>query len=38
MFDSEAVTVVVYGNAAIEARRIEWATQMLERELGVLGN
>lgn len=38
MFDSEAVTVVVYGNAAIEARRIEWATGMLERELGVLGN
>ena len=33
MFDSEAVTVVVYGNQAIEAARVEWAARMLEREL-----
>lgn len=33
MFDSEAVTVVVRGNEAIEAARLEWAAQMLAREL-----
>lgn len=36
MFDSEAVTVFVYGNEPLEAQRIEWATAMLERELAAL--
>lgn len=38
MFDSEAVTVVVYGNETLEAQRIDWVTRMLERELALLGN
>ncbi len=38
MFDSEAVTVVVYGNEPLEAQRVEWATEMLERELAALAH
>lgn len=38
MFDSEAVTVVVYGNAPLEAARVRWAAQMLERELAALAD
>ncbi len=30
-FDSEAVTVAVYGNAAIEAARLTWAAETLRR-------
>ena len=33
MFDSEAVTVTVYPNAALEAQRVEWASELLRREL-----
>ncbi len=33
MFDSEAVTTVVYDHAALEAERIEWATRTLEAAL-----
>lgn len=36
MFDSEAVTVMVYDNERLEAQRVEWATQMLARELAAL--
>ncbi|MCA9559602.1 MAG: hypothetical protein KC583_13680, partial [Myxococcales bacterium] len=30
-FDSEAVTVAVYGNPAIEAKRLAWAAETLRR-------
>ena len=33
LFDSEAVTVAVYGNPPLEADRIVWLTEMLRREL-----
>jgi AcrR family transcriptional regulator len=33
LFDSEAVTVAVYGNPPLEADRIEWLCELLEREL-----
>ena len=33
MFDSEAVTTAIYPNEAIEAARIEWATELLEAEV-----
>ncbi|MFT6398852.1 MAG: hypothetical protein ACJAYU_003614 [Bradymonadia bacterium] len=33
MFDSEAVTIVVKPNPALEAARVEWATALLQREL-----
>lgn len=33
MFDSEAVTVVVYDNPRLEAERMRWAAQMLAREV-----
>lgn len=33
MFDSEAVTVFVKPNVAIESERVSWASEVLEREL-----
>jgi AcrR family transcriptional regulator len=33
VFDSEAVTVAVYGNPPLEADRVEWLTELLVREL-----
>jgi len=33
VFDSEAVTVAVYGNPTLEADRVEWLTELLAREL-----
>jgi AcrR family transcriptional regulator len=33
MFDSEAVTVAVHPNAALEEARVEWVTELLQREL-----
>lgn len=33
VFDSEAVTIAVYGNPALEADRIEWLAGLLVREL-----
>ena len=38
MFDSEAVTVTVYANERLEAERVRWATQMLQRELAALAH
>lgn len=37
VFDSEAVTVAVYGNPLLEADRIEWLSELLARELGHSG-
>lgn len=34
MFDSEAVTTAIYPNPDIEAARVEWASELLRRELG----
>ena len=34
IFDSEAVTVAVYGNPPLEADRVEWLSELLARELG----
>lgn len=36
MFDSEAMTIVVFGNEPLETQRIKWATEMLKRELSEL--
>jgi AcrR family transcriptional regulator len=33
VFDSEAVTVAVYGNPALEADRVDWLSELLAREL-----
>ncbi len=35
LFDSESVTIAVYGNAELEGDRIEWLTGMLRRELAL---
>lgn len=35
LFDSESVTIAVYGNAALEGDRVEWLTGMLRRELAL---
>jgi len=34
LFDSESVTVAVYGNETLEADRVVWLTELLRRELG----
>lgn len=34
VFDSEAVTIAVYGNPSLEADRVEWLASLLIRELG----
>jgi AcrR family transcriptional regulator len=36
LFDSEAVTVAVYGNPSLEADRLDWLSSLLERELAQL--
>jgi len=35
LFDSESVTIAVYGNEALEGDRVEWLTGMLRRELAL---
>ena len=37
LFDSESVTIAVYGNEALEGDRIEWLTGLLRRELPLAG-